>query len=356
VEIREFELPSIGPEEGLLRIDACGVCEADVPPFNGQGFGNSSLGMRIPVILGHEIAGTIAKVGKRAAARWGVTEGDRVILERWIPCGRCENCYIGDYRLCIRSVDGHGLFYGGSSTELAPALWGGYAEYLYLHPDTVIYPVSKHVPVEVLPLFTPLSNGISWATRVGGTRIGSTIVIQGPGQEGLGAVIASKEAGAHIIIVTGLAKDESRLKLARELGATATIVADQEDVVERVRELTVGRLADVVLDVTSGSTTEPVELSLGVARPGGTVVWAALHEGQRVPTLAPETVIMKTLSIHGVRGRHRESVKAALRIIESGKYPLERFCTHVLGLEETERALKIAGREEGEALYVVVKP
>jgi threonine dehydrogenase-like Zn-dependent dehydrogenase len=278
-----------------------------------------------------------------------------VILERWIPCGHCDHCYNGDYRFCVRSVDGFN--YGGSPTGLKPSLWGGFADYLYLHPDSVVYRVDRKVPAEVFPLFTPIGNGISWAVRTGGVRVGSTVVIQGPGQEGIGALIAANAAGAGTVIVTGLARDAFRLGLAREMGASATVVADEEDVVERVKELTNGELADVVVDVTSGSSAEPVAVSLDVARQGGTIVLASRHQDARLPDFAAGKITRKTLSIHGVRGRHRESVKAAIRLIESGRYPLERLCTHALPVEMTDRALRLAaGEEDGDVFHVSITP
>src|SRR6266851_9316665 len=106
VEIQEFELPEIGDDDGLLRVEACGVCESDVPIFTGEAIQRWGM-YRFPVILGHEIAGRIAAVGRNAAQRWGVGEGDRVVIERWIPCGHCDRCFSGDYRMCVQVVDGH---------------------------------------------------------------------------------------------------------------------------------------------------------------------------------------------------------------------------------------------------------
>jgi threonine dehydrogenase-like Zn-dependent dehydrogenase len=358
IEIEEFPLPETGDDDALLRVEACGVCGADVPPFLGEGLGEGGvLSINPPVILGHEITGRVERLGRRAAEKWGVSEGDRVIIERWIPCGHCDKCYAGDYRLCIRKVDGFPLFYGGSSAKLTPALWGGYADYVYLHPDSVVYKVSPDVAPEILPLFTPISNGISWTQISGGAGVGSRVIIQGPGQEGFGAVIGAKEAGASQIIVTGLARDERRLEIARQLGATHTLIADKDDVVTRVREITDGQMGDVVLDLTSGPSTKPVELAIEMAGDGGTVVLAATHEGHPIPNFVSDKIMQKTLTVRGVRGRYRKAVKAALKIIEAGKYPLEILCTHHFGVEDTELALKTAAREgDAHALHVCVMP
>ena len=357
IEIEEFPLPETDDEDSLLRVEACGVCASDVPLYTGKVKSEGQLQMLLPVVLGHEIVGRVERLGKKAAERWGVKEGDRIIIERWIPCGHCDRCYAGDYRLCVRKIDGYPLYYGGSSTKLPPSLWGGFAEYMYLHPDTVVYKVSDRVSAELLPQFTPIANGISWVTVNGGAGVDSTVVIQGPGQEGLAAVIAAKEAGARLIIVTGLAQDAHRLQMAQELGATHTIVAEQEDVVERVKEITEERMADVVLDVTSGSSTKPIELAVDLAGQDGIIVLAGFHDNQPIANLVAEKMMSKTLTIKGVWGRHRRSVKAAIRLIESGRYPLHKLCTHAFPLEETGQAFRVVAREvDRDALHVSVIP
>jgi threonine dehydrogenase-like Zn-dependent dehydrogenase len=355
VEIQEFLLPPTGEGDALLHIEACGVCASDIPLYTGASRGGLRHG---PVILGHEIVGRVERLGPRAAERWGVREGDRIIIERWIPCGRCDRCYNGYYRLCERRVEGYPLYYGGSPTALSPSLWGGYAEYLYLHPDSVVYPIAEHVPAEQLPLFTPLSNAISWVQRYGGAGIGSTVVIQGPGQEGLADVIAAREAGAALIILVGLPQDAYRLEVARELGATHTLLAGEEDVVARVKEITGGRMADVVLDVTSSPSNQPLELALDLAGFGGTIVVAAGHHAQPpVVNFPTEKLLRKLLTIKGVWGRDRRSLQTALRLIESGKYPLHKLTTHTFPVEQADLALRTVAREgDPKALHVSVVP
>lgn len=357
IEVERFPIPKTGDADALMRIEACGGCGSDISPYLNGGGGEASLLMKTPLILGHEIVGRIENLGSKAAERWRVEEGDRVIIERWIPCGHCEMCYSGNYRLCVREIDGYGLFYGGTSTKLAPSLWGGFADYLYLHPDSVVYKVSDSVPAELYPLFTPLSNGIAWVQMSGGARIGSTVLIQGPGPVGLGAVIAARAAGARRIIVTGLERDAGRLRMAEELGATHTVVADREDVHERVDSITDGKMSDVVVEATSGPNASPVGQAMELAAEGGTVVLAGVHGGNAAPNLIPDTIVARTLTIKGVWGRPREAVFAALELIESGEYPLEKLCTHTFPLEAANEAMEtVAGRANPSALHVSVVP
>jgi len=265
-----------------------------------------------------------------------VREGDRIVVEEHLPCGRCALCLDGRQKMCIKRR------YGSLSTETTPALWGGYAEWVYLHPDSVVYPVADSLRAELAPLFIPVSNGLDWVERVGDLRIGETVVIQGPGAHGLGCVIAARECGAGAIIVTGLARDRARLDLARTLGATHVIEADREDVRERVREITEGRLADLVLDVTPGAA-EPLEIAVDITGVGGTILVAGYKHGKAIPGFRSDPLFFKELTVKGVWGRSSASVPPALRLIESGRYPLELFCTHTFPVEETANALETAG-------------
>jgi glyoxylate carboligase len=146
---------------------------------------------------------------------------------------------------------------------------------MYLHPHTVFHQVPKQLPVEIAVLFNPLAAGIRWATTEPDLRIGDTIVILGAGQRGLSCVIAAKAAGAGQIIVTDLARSANKLELAQDLGADAAIVADEENVVEAVKRLTGGQLADVVVDVTPVAT-QPILDAIEIVRFGGTVILAGV--------------------------------------------------------------------------------
>jgi len=351
LELRELPLPDrVGPEEALLRVDACGICGSDFEQYQGlMPF------LPFPLIPGHEPVGTIAAIGEAAAQRWGVAEGDRVCVETLLPCGYCRQCRDGQYRLCSgrRGLSGYG--YLGLDTP--PGLWGAYAEYMHLDAHTVLHKISKAIAPEIATLFNPIGAGIRWAVQVPGTKVGDTIVILGPGQRGLGSVIAAREAGASCIIVTGLSADERKLALARELGAHHTIDVEREDLVARVREITDGRLADVVVDVTAVSN-EPVVQAIDVARRGGTVVLAGMKGQRPVENLYNDRIVAKELTIRGVFGVDFHAYEPAVRLIESGKYPIEKLHTHTLPLEQAERALQILAREVPgeEAIHIALVP
>jgi threonine dehydrogenase-like Zn-dependent dehydrogenase len=346
IELREFPRPAIGADDGLLRVERCGICGSDVEQYRGQ------LGGRYPSIPGHEPLGVIEDIGDRAAQRWGVQPGDRVAVEILIPCRSCDLCLTGQYMACRHRQGG----YSTMLTSVEPGLWGGYAEYLYLHPNAIVHKVQADLPADLAVMFNPLGAGVRWAVHYGQVQMGDTLLILGPGQRGLCALIAAKAVGAGTVIVTGLAKDEHKLRLAREFGADYTINVDQENTVERVMDITGGRGADVVLDVTP-IATQPVNDAIACVRHGGRVVLAGL-KGRRSMEFVSDSIISKGCTVQGAFGVDARAYLQAIRIIESRQFPLENMHTHTFGLDDTTRAIEtLAGEIEGEqAVHVSIAP
>lgn len=351
IEVRELDLPPIPPEGGLLKIEAAGVCGADWPYFLNY---PSSKG---PLILGHENVGFVAQVGKAAAERWAIKEGDRVALEEYLPCGYCEYCRGGEFRLCdaTDTLLGDGVRYGSTPISIAPSLWGGYSQYQYLHPNAVFHKVPAHVPPEQAALALPLGNGVEWTVLQGGVGIGQTVVIQGPGQQGLACVIAAKEAGAACIFASGLTRDAHRLALAKEFGAHYAIDVEQQDLLGAVKHITGGRMADLVIDCASGGPSTVVS-AIQLARKGARVILGG-QKRQRIPDFDSDLLIKKFLTVKGMRGHSYRSVEIALQIISSGRYPLGKMCTHSFALNEVDEALRTVGGEgQPDAIHCSVDP
>lgn len=350
LEERALPLPEIGVDDALLRIEACGICGSDYEQYEG------ALPARYPVIPGHEPVGRIAEIGAQAAERWGVTEGDRVCVEALAPCGECTQCGRGDTHLC--SGRGGIASYGFLPLSIAPGLWGGYSEYLYLPPAVRVHRIDGSVAPDIATLFNPLGAGFRWAVAMPRLREGETIVILGSGQRGLAGVIAAKEAGAGKIIVTGLERDAAKLGLARDFGADVTIVADKEDVRSAVREATGGRGADVVIDVTSYAT-EAVNQAIDISRRGGRVVLAGT-KGLTNPVggFQSDKIVLKELTVMGALGVDHDSYERAVRLLESRKYPLEKMHTHTLPLDQADHALRLlAGKvSDKRAIHIALVP
>jgi threonine dehydrogenase-like Zn-dependent dehydrogenase len=157
-------------------------------------------------------------------------------------------------------------------------------------------------------------------------------------------VIAAREAGAARILVTGLAADARKLEIAREFGADETIDVDDEDLRARVRELTDGRGADVVVEVTSWATG-PVRDSLDCVRPGGTIVLAGVKGFQPVPDFVSDKIVLKEIQIRGAIGVTSSGYRNAIRLLESRRVPVERMHTHRFALSEAELAIRTLARE-----------
>jgi threonine dehydrogenase-like Zn-dependent dehydrogenase len=333
LEARSLPLPDIDEDSALLEVEACGICGSDYEQFEGQ------LRTPVPVVPGHEPLGRIARIGDRAARRWGVDVGDRVAVETMISCRHCPSCLSGSYHLCDER-----RIYSYVPTTEPPGLWGAYAQYMYLHPHSVLHRVDPSLPAELAVIFNPLGAGFRWAVEMPRTQPGETVVILGPGQRGLASVIACREVGAGTIIVTGLAADERKLELARHFGADHTIDVEHENVVHRVKALTDGRGADVVVDVSSYAT-QPVVDALSLVRPGGRVVLAGVKGFKAVEGFVSDLVVMKEIRILGAIGVTASGYRSAIRLLESGRVDFSPMHTHDFALEDAELAIRTLARQ-----------
>lgn len=348
-ELKELPIPDIPADAGLLRVIATGICGSDWPMYLSERPG--------PRILGHEMIGVIEKLGDTAQERWGVKEGDFVALEEYLPCGHCESCRTGEYRACMgtdRRLPGT-VRYGSTPISKPPSLWGGYSQYLYLHPNSIFHRVPCEMPPHIAAMALPIGNGFQWVYLDGGAGPGKTVLIQGPGQQGLGCVIAAKASGADKIIVTGLRRDEKRLAVARALGADNAIVADEEDVAQAVANLTGNRMADIVVE-SSGAGPNIINTSLALLGRGGALLVAS-RVGGPVPNFDVDRILAFRLSLRALRGHSYQAVELALRTMASGAFALDQMSSHVVGLADVDAALRMVGGESEErSIHVTVEP
>lgn len=336
LEPRDLPIPAIGADQALLRVETCGICGSDYEQFEGV------LRTPTPVIPGHEPLGVVEEIGDTAARRWGVDVGDRVAVENMIACRFCPECLAGRSHLCRRR-----RIYSYVPLEVEHGLFGAYARYMVLDGGSMVHRVDPTLPASTAVLFNPLGAGYRWAVEIPGTKPGDTVLVLGPGQRGLASVVAAREAGASRILVTGLAADAHKLALARELGADHTIDAEAEDVVRRVRALTEGRGADVVVEVTSYAT-DPVTQAIDCVAPGGTVVLAGTKGFRAVPDFVSDKIVMKEITVRGAIGVTSSAYRCAIRAIESRSGPLHKMHTHDFPLRDAEEAIRtLAGQVPG---------
>ncbi|MBC6427710.1 MAG: alcohol dehydrogenase catalytic domain-containing protein [Cellvibrionales bacterium] len=347
-KIEMLRLPiTDGAERNRMRVLACGVCGSDWPVYqNGIGY-DGTVAAEHAIPLGHEIIGEVEALEDGPADIWGVKPGDRILVEEPIPCGVCKLCRTGRYRMC------HPLRYGETSVDVAPGLWGGWADYLYLHPRSIVVKILAGIPSAMACMTLPVANGIAWTRNYGAMEVGDTVMIFGPGQQGLGCVIGAKLAGAHEIIVVGRTADTDRLRSAEILGATRTIAMAPTDNEDRLFEALGDLRPNVVLDVTPDPNV--FRYAAMLADIGGRVVVAG-SKSRAVPEFVSNQIILKELTISGPYGRDIRTIPAALHYLQTHTETMERAMpASIFPLERAEEALKIIGAGQT-ATHACVSP
>jgi threonine dehydrogenase-like Zn-dependent dehydrogenase len=315
------ELPVPDPPAGgaVLRVEAVGVCHSDIDHM--QGIVHTPQGGAYPSIAGHEIVGRIDALTNDARARWGVEAGQRVAVRESVPLPGGIRVYGHDFGIAERS----GLF-------------GGFADYMELLPETLVEPLPDDIPAEELTVWEPLAIAVRWATAV---QPGDSVAILGPGHLGLAAVVAAKAAGSGRVFISGTATDALRLDAARRLGVEQAIDVSVVDPVEHIRGLT-GDGVDVAIDAAS-ATTATVTQAMQMVRRGGTVVIGGLKDRKPVEGFISDWIPMRQLHIHaGFPGDH---VKTSIELIWQGKVATADLLGEVFTLDRLAEALDLVARK-----------
>ena len=338
VRLVEREVPAPGPEEALIKVEACGVCGGDIkiitkgmpkqPPFG-------------EFIIGHEYAGTIVALGE------GIDEfkiGDRVAVEVHKGCGRCKNCLVGKYTVCLNygNLDkGHRA--NGFTTN------GGFAEFAVNHVNTICR-IPDSISFDEATLITTAGTALYGIDMAGGYVPGDTIAVLGPGAIGLMSVQCCKAVGAGKVILTGTRDD--RLEPGKKLGADRVINVKNSSPVEKIKEITGGVGADLVL-IASGSQ-DSLQQALEMTRRGGNITILAHFDE---PVMTDIGLAVKNgINLYTVRGEGRMSVHRALSLMSQKKINGSALITHTFPLKEINKALTtFTERREG-AIKVVVHP
>ena len=349
VKPQQFDIPKIRQEDMLLEIEAVSVCGSDAERYVGVKFGGP-LATPFPIIMGHELVGRVHQIGKEASENYGLKLGDRVVVEPYIPCGRCRYCLTGSYPLCVRN-----RCYGVNiSCREPPHLWGAYGQYMYVAPNSRVHKISSRVPKEEACLASVIGNGFRWVCTKGNVQAGDTVLIVGPGSQGLATVMVADHVGAGKIIIAGTSADKKRLQLSQEFGSDYTINVDEKNLIESVAGITSGEMSDVAIFTTGA--VKAISEAPRLVKALGTVVIPGLTGGKTVPIVTDE-IVTKELKIVGGLGQ-AWNVEAAVKLLEEQKYPVRKMATHTLPLEDADKGLRLAANEiEGEdPIKVVLTP
>jgi L-iditol 2-dehydrogenase len=332
LELHDVERPTIGPDEVLVRVAACGICGSDVHGYDG-----SSGRRRPPIIMGHEAAGTIAEVG---AAVDRAKVGDRVTFDSTISCGQCEACERGDVNLCVsRRV--LGVSCGDYKQN------GAFAEFVAV-PQHILYPLPRELPFEHAAMIEPVSVAVHAADRLQ-VEPGDRAVVVGSGMIGLFVIQALRVAGCGEVIAIDV--DDSRLEIAKELGASTTLNSSQTDAIAAVMELTNGEGAEVAAEVVGNGAA--LATAIGSTRRGGKV--------GLIGNLAPEVpfplqaVVTRELTLVGNCASAGEYPRA-IALVASGAIRVTPLIDAVAPLAEGPQWFeRLYAREPG-LMKVILRP
>jgi L-iditol 2-dehydrogenase len=331
LEIADLPEPTPGHGEVLVSVAACGICGSDVHGYDG------SSGRRIPpIVMGHEAAGTIVKLGIGAS---GFALGDRVTFDSTVSCGACENCRRGDINLCD-----HRQVLGVSCAEFRRA--GAFAEYVAV-PSRILYRLPENLSFAEAALLEAVSvalHGVSLAQVSADT----TALVLGAGMIGLLTLQALRAAGCSRIFVTDL--DSTRLKLAQSAGAIA-VLSSNADVVEQVMQFTDGVGVDLAIEAVGRNET--VKASIESVRKGGTVVLV----GNISPevTLPLQKVVSRQIRLQGSCASAGEYPRA-IELLASGAIQVKPLITAVAPLEEGPRWFERLHAGEPNLMKVILAP
>ncbi len=312
LRIGDADKPTISENDVLIKVKVCGVCYSDVKIWSGKAPQRPTL----PHILGHEISGTVAQVGKNVPS---LREGDRVIVYLYDTCDKCTACKTGKDNHCINM----GPLVGFSRP-------GGFAEYISI-PSKNVFKIPDNLDMTqaaLLPdaVITPYHAIVEKAQ----VRFNDTAMVIGMGGLGLNSLQILKLLGARVFVVS---RTESKLKMAKKLGADVTINSKSTDVLEETKRLTDGYGVDYVIDTVA--TAETIEQDIKSLKRGGKAVLLA-YDSEPTP-IVTRNLMIGLASIQSTRGGTRQNLRDLIRLSSEGK--LRSIVTHEYQLDEANTAL-----------------
>ncbi len=327
IKIEEQIVPSIGAEEALLKVRACGICGTDVLKVQ------RALPKK-PVVLGHELVGEIIEVGSNVAR---LQQGDRVVVAHHVPCNDCHYCRHGNHSMCRYF----------KSSNLDP---GGFAEYLRI-PAEHLMATTFRVPEDLHDdeaLFTePLACCVRNIRRAAPLP-GDFAVIVGMGSIGLMTLQLLKLLNVEVL---ALDLFETRLALARELGADHCLSGQSEEIHSFIQEHSQGRGADLVVFTAGGGKV--FQQAVPWVRDGGALnLFASLSEIPIETSL--DTLYHHEITVFSSYSPSPEDLREAHRLLVERRVRVLPLVTHHVPLADLEKAIELITQQQ--ALKIVVHP
>lgn len=364
LQIKQYPMPDrLEPGAVLVQMRASGICGTDKHTYRGEteqyaGTEHAS-STPFPIIQGHENVGTVAAIGDGGAAAFDgspLQVGERIVPAPNRACGRCRFC-VDDfpYYFC-RNLENYG---NSLSSSVAPHLFGGFSEYLYLRPGTPVFKVPEGLPddVAVLTELFAVTHSLDLASKMprpSGFRPGDTVAVVGVGPVGL--VHAAKAALKGAGRVVGIDRFSARLDIASDLGATDCVEAaeDPEATVDEVHRLVPGGV-DLVVDATGDPASFGTAMSL--LRDGGTLLEVGAFVDLGPVDLNPADLLGRNLTLVGVAGEDARCYDATLELLAEHhrRVPFHRAVTHHFNIEDADQAMQTALAADG-AMKVVIRP
>ncbi len=311
ISIKDIPAPQKKAGNAIVKIKAVMVCGSDISAFKGRGRPLNS-----PRVIGHEVAGEIYEIEENGR---GLKAGDRAILNPYLYCGGCYPCSLGRTNACE------------SLKVLGAQVDGAMAEY-FSHPVDLLIKAPDSIPWEAVPLAEPLTISLHALHRTQ-LQAGEHIAIIGAGPIGVYAALAANVYGATPILLDVL---DSRLQLAKDAGVPYTINTANCDAVEAIREITNGRMAEVVVEA-SGNNSQ-IQKTLEYASCCGRIALSGWPK-DATPLMTP-LITLKELDIRGSRTGIGSEFEEALRLIESGQVDVLAALTKLVPFDELPDAIR----------------
>ena len=340
--LEEVPVPEPGSGEALVRVEAVGICASDLKCYDGAakfwGDDQRPAWAETEVIPGHEFVGEVVALDDAAGERWAIGVGDRVVSEQIVPCWECRYCKRGAYHMCLP----HDIYGFKRRTP------GAMARYMIYPVESLVHRVSSELEPAHAAFVEPLSCSLHAVERAA-ISFEDVVVVAGCGPIGLGMIAGA--AAKHPGAVVALDLEDHKLEIARECGADLALNIARDDVAGEVARLTDGYGADVYLEGTGHPAA--VEQGLGLLRKQGRFVEYSVFKDD-VSTDWSVISDDKELDVLGAHlGPH--CWPAAIQMIESGRLPMDRICTHQLPLRDFEEGLELV-RDGSSSIKVSLIP